>query len=109
MFGSMSKLSQSKAQAIRELLKTEIPLPHRPFNQACVLQQIAFSLASKPTTKPAEVAQLMRAWEALEERKRILRMKPKPKDLDVSPKTKRTAAQPIVLSPPLSGASQETG
>jgi hypothetical protein len=41
--------------------------------------------ALKPETPPRERAQVACAWERLEERKRILRMKPKPKDMDVDP------------------------
>jgi hypothetical protein len=40
--------------------------------------------ARRETTTPAARAQLARAWDVLEERKRILRMKPKPKDVDVT-------------------------
>lgn len=42
-----------------------------------------------PETTPSALAQLARAWSELEERKRILRMKPKPKDIDVSPEANR--------------------
>lgn len=42
----------------------------------------------KKELKPAELCSLTKAWTELEERKRILRMKPKPRDLDVTPKAK---------------------
>lgn len=40
---------------------------------------------------PKDLAALTGAWEKLEERKRILRMKPLPKAQDVSVKEKRVA------------------
>ena len=43
----------------------------------------------KRETTPSALSQLARAWSDLEERKRILRMKPKPKDVDVSPEAIR--------------------
>lgn len=39
-----------------------------------------------PKLKPSELCSLAKAWETIEERKRILRMKPKPKDIEVKPK-----------------------
>ena len=36
--------------------------------------------------KPGELAQLAKAWDTLEERKRVLRMKPAPKPVEVSVK-----------------------
>ena len=39
------------------------------------------ALATK--LKPAELCSLTKAWTELEERKRIIRMKPKPRDVDV--------------------------
>ena len=53
------------------------------------MQRLAFSKANDPKTSAAALAQLMRAWSELEERKRILRMKPKPKDIDVDPRNHR--------------------
>jgi hypothetical protein len=57
------------------------------------LQHALFKDAMNPKTPARERAQVACAWERLEERKRILRMKPKPKDLDVSDgaKSKRRA------------------
>jgi hypothetical protein len=43
----------------------------------------------KPDTTPAARAQLARALDCILERKRILRMKPAPKPIDVSVKAKR--------------------
>ena len=49
------------------------------------LQRVLFESALDPGTTPSARAQVARAWCDLEERKRILRMKPKPKDMDVDP------------------------
>jgi hypothetical protein len=57
--------------------------PAKPFNQACQLQRVAYDLVMDSETKPSDCAQLIRAWEVLEERKRILRMRPKPKDIEM--------------------------
>jgi hypothetical protein len=47
------------------------------------MQQMLLADALKPETPPRERAQVACAWEKLEERKRILRMRPKPKDIAV--------------------------
>jgi len=39
-----------------------------------------------------DLAALTSAWNTLEERKRILRMKPKPRSIDVNPTAKKAAA-----------------
>ncbi|MGO8928292.1 MAG: hypothetical protein ACLQU3_15600 [Limisphaerales bacterium] len=52
------------------------------------MQDVLAKDALDPETTPSARAQVARAWEVLEERKRILRMKPKPKDIDVTPKAK---------------------
>ena len=49
------------------------------------MQRFLYADATNDKTEPRDRAQVARAWDALEERKRILRMKPKPKDVDVSP------------------------
>ena len=54
------------------------------FSQAVAMQQVLLADALKPETPPRERAQVACAWERLEERKRILRMKPKPKDVEVA-------------------------
>jgi hypothetical protein len=54
-------------------------------SQLIDMERILAKDALNPTTKPSARAQVARAWEVLEERKRILRMKPKPKDVDVDP------------------------
>ncbi len=54
------------------------------YHQACELQDLMLRDARDDKTTPSQRAQLARAWSELEERKRILRMRPKPKDIDVS-------------------------
>lgn len=55
-----------------------------PYNEAVELQDIALRDCRDAKTPPHIRAALMRAWCDLEERKRILRMKPLPKSVDVS-------------------------
>lgn len=52
-------------------------------SQIIEMQGVLAKDALDPDTTPSARAQVARAWEVLEERKRILRMKPKPKDVDV--------------------------
>ena len=52
------------------------------------MQDVLAKDALDPGITPSARAQVARAWCELEERKRILRMKPKPKDVDVAPNTK---------------------
>jgi hypothetical protein len=54
-------------------------------------QVLRESLLSKDTI-PSARAQVARAWDVLEERKRVIRMRPKPKDVDVSPEIKKKRA-----------------
>ena len=71
------------------------------FWEAVELQTIALRYCRDPKTAPHIRAALMRAWCDLEERKRILRMKPKPKDIDVTPKARRSQkGQPQFLELP---------
>lgn len=59
------------------------PMWPRAFTQARQLQELAFKSAFDAETTPAAQAQLMRAWDVLEERKRVLRMRPAPKPVEV--------------------------
>lgn len=45
----------------------------------------------KAELKPGELASLVKSWDLLEDRKRVLRMKPLPKAMDVTPKPKKVA------------------
>jgi hypothetical protein len=71
------------------------PMPQKPYNQACVLQKLAWNLAHDPATKQSTVALLMRSWEQLEERKRILKGKGAPKPVDVQPAKRPGRARSI--------------
>jgi hypothetical protein len=51
---------------------------------ACEIQDTLKMDIDAPKTAPAARAQLARAWDALEERKRVLRMKPAPKPIDTT-------------------------
>jgi len=57
-------------------------------------------------------AQCARAWDVLEERKRILRMKPKPRDIDVSERVAARKASrlapPLILEAPPEEPSKES-
>ena len=66
----------------------------RALSQCLELQQLCYDVAHRQESKGAEVAQLARAWEALEERKRILRNKPLPGSLkpEQEKRSKPTAA-----------------
>ncbi len=56
------------------------------FSQAVAIQRVLLDDALNPKTTASARAQLARAWCELDERKRIIRMKPKPRDTDVTPK-----------------------
>lgn len=57
--------------------------------QALDMQRVLVADALNPKTTPSARAQVARTWEVLEERKQILRMKPKPKDVEVERKEKK--------------------
>lgn len=48
------------------------------------LQLVAYADCQSEATKPAERAQLMRAYVALEQQRNVLRMRPAPKPVDVA-------------------------
>lgn len=62
--------------------------------QRKILAQIGVGPGNEgaPPLEPKDLASLTAAWEKLEERKRILRMKPLPKAIDVQ--EKKSKAQP---------------
>ncbi len=70
------------------------------FLQAKQLQQIAMDDCLNPETKPVVRAALMRAWCDLEERKRVLRMKPLPKSVDVSQAKEQRRQARLARRPP---------
>jgi hypothetical protein len=57
--------------------------------QAVDIQKVLYQDIMDPSTDKGERARLALAWERLEERKRILKMKPLPKSIDVSKLPKR--------------------
>lgn len=77
--------------------------PRRPkaYNQALEIQRFLFQDATNPKTSPRDRAMVAGAWEKLEERKRILKMKPLPKSVDVTKTTKlgRAKKSPEPLDP----------
>ena len=52
--------------------------------QAVEIQRMLYQDCLDKKTRVMDRSQAARAWEVLEERKRILRMKPKPKDVDTT-------------------------
>ncbi len=64
-----------------------------PLTEAVELQKLCMKLARAPKVRPLDLAALARAWDVLEERKRILRGKPLPgqlrPDLDPAMNAKR--------------------
>ncbi len=52
-------------------------------------------------TEPRQRTQVAHAWERLKERKRILRMKPKPKDVDVAQVAENHFPASAVVASPL--------
>ena len=63
------------------------------YHTACKIQYKILAQMEAQNLKPADLCSLTTAWEKLEERKRILRMKPKPRDQDVSLKQKPSRNQ----------------
>ena len=56
----------------------------KSYDVALELQQLLLEDCRKQDTKPAVRAVCARTWEILEERKRVLRMRPLPKSIDVA-------------------------
>jgi hypothetical protein len=77
------------SQTSRQINRGNQPGRKSVYSQAVELQDTIMNASRNPGTTPSALAQLARAWSELEERKRILRMKPKPKDIDVSPEANR--------------------
>lgn len=64
--------------------KATHPKRKHSYQVALELQQLLLEDCRRKDTKPAVRAVCARTWEILEERKRVLRMKPLPKSVDVS-------------------------
>lgn len=60
------------------------PRQRTPYQQAVDLQRIIMAKSQADDVAGSVLAQLARAWSELEERKRVLKMKPAPKPIDVS-------------------------
>jgi hypothetical protein len=58
--------------------------PSKAMRQLLEFQDRLFAAGSASETKSKDLAAIACAWERLEERKRVMRMKPKPRDVDVS-------------------------
>jgi hypothetical protein len=72
--------------------------PSRSLRQLTDIQNRLYEEAMSGETKRKDLAQVACAWERLEERKRILRMKPKPRDIDVTkPTASRRSARATVI------------
>ena len=61
-----------------------------PFETAVELQTLIVSAAKNGETSASALAQLARAWSELEDRKRIIKMKPLPKPIDVTERKARS-------------------
>ena len=66
------------------------------YHTACKIQNKITAMLDAPDMAAKDLASLVGAWEKLEERKRILRMKPLPKAIDVPQKAK--LARPATFS-----------
>jgi hypothetical protein len=74
------------------------------------MQEMLMADALNPELPAVARAQVARAWSELEERKRILRMKPKPKDIDTEKRKAERASKrtntTIRLDPPPEAVGQ---
>ena len=74
-----------------------------PIRQVKQIQRLIYEATKDEKCDKRELAQLALAWERLEERKRVMRMQPAPKPVDVSklkPKRKVTPAERLDAEPP---------
>lgn len=58
------------------------------YHSCCKLQNKILAMTEDKKITPTQMASLVTAYDKLEERKRILRMKPLPKAQDVAPREK---------------------
>lgn len=68
--------------------------------EAQEIQGLVMNDMRNPKTTPAARAQLARAWEAIEERKRILRGRPLPGSLKPEPKKAKPKPLPAITDEP---------
>ena len=72
---------------LTELSPKTRPVHPKAFMQAKELQALLMDAARDAECTGPALAQVARAWSELEERKRVLKMKPKPKDIEVGDET----------------------
>jgi AmiR/NasT family two-component response regulator len=70
---------------------------------ACRLQDKLSATLLDPATDQRLLSQLAMAWERLEERKRIFKMRPKPRDVDVSKQQHKVEAARVHYREPQQG------
>ncbi len=74
-----------------------------PIAQVKRMQRALYVASSKEGIDNRELAALACAWDRLEERKRVMTMRPAPKPIDVSDRTKikrqRSHASPVMIDP----------
>lgn len=75
------------------------PGRHRALAQALRMQEVLYDEVTNGAGKLAEKAQAARAWEALEERKRILRGRPLPGSKRPAPDAPKPKASRTLLPP----------
>jgi len=71
------------------------------YYKALKLQYTLFDECLKPETKPSDKAQLARAWDILEDRKRVILGKGLPKSVDTASKSKRKSPDRGFLESPI--------
>jgi hypothetical protein len=82
---------------------------HTILQQLRQMQEVLYLQVLDPNTKPVERAQCARAYEVLEERRAIIRMRPAPKPVEVPYRQKRqkSAVQADIM--PFADPSTGTG
>ena len=92
------------------------PVHSKAITQIKELQRLLMAAANEDNCTGPALAQIARAWSELEERKRILQMKPAPKPIEVQPKKHKhkpldaTPYTPLVIdspSPPTASESKQ--
>lgn len=73
-----------------------------PYKNAVKLQRLLIAAADKESVSPTELAAVARAWDVLEERKRVMKMRPAPKAIDptkVNKPARKSELSPILAAP----------
>ena len=58
------------------------------YHNCCSLQKKILAMAEGKSISPSQMASLVSSYDRLEERKRVIRMVPKPRDVEVQKKSK---------------------